>query len=98
MPLPSSASRCAISYYHCSLLLFTTAAHRRLSTGKLTSRGLPSLFTCCHSLCRLALSVPRIMNSDCPFSQREPALCYDTANGTLTSLASLALWYCPRIV
>src|SRR5258708_2680514 len=62
----------------------TPAVHRRLSTGKLTSRGLPSLLTRRHSLCRLALNVPRIMSSDRPFAQREPALCYDTANGTLT--------------
>ena len=55
------------------------AVHRCLSTDKLTSHGLPSLLTC-----HLALNVPRIMSSDRPFAQREPALCYDTANGTLT--------------
>src|SRR5258705_4079444 len=65
------------------LPLFTAAAHHCLSTGKVTLHSLPLLLTCCHSLCRLALSVPCIMNSDHPFAQHQLMLCYDTTNGTL---------------
>ena len=72
-----------LSVCYILLPLFTAAACCHLSTGKLTSHGLPSLLTCCHSLCHLTLSVPCIMNSDHPFAQHELVLCYDTTNGTL---------------
>src|SRR5258708_30805941 len=62
------------------------AVHHCLSTDKLTSRGLPSLLTC-----HLALNVPRIMSSDRPFAQRDPALCYYTGNGTLMQPSPVVL-------
>src|SRR5260221_6202130 len=84
------AQLCLLACY-ILLLLFTATAHHHLSTGKLTSCSLPLLLTCCHSLCCLALSVPCIMNSDCPFAQHELALCYDTANGMLMQPSPLVL-------